>query len=610
MSGRIDEVEYSSREILFDAAKSVVIDGQVCLDKNTQQRQRLRDFRRREKQQIHDLRQQVDYLTRRIHAFGTKPLPWNDIALALQEPLRESLAINSKLNQLVLRYRKLAMTLHEYAYNTLPPPSINHFLPHYTDASNHVLLSDPLLRLQGFQWLTERLFHNTSSALHHCGTKPSTVGIMYMDSSISYLYLQNYRVVNATLAQVTEAQRRIYIDNTYPGAQGTLLDTEITSQAFDPTNFAYFDLDYTPQRHLHRIFVQDTRSVLVGLTIAKDEAQPGSPCYKSTEYGWSIAEFLTPTTTQVMEFWITTLHTPQTKSEYSKELKTPFEMLENESEIALQDRFYEHHQVEWRALAAHCSQLFDDTLNQVHVLPHLTSWQHYTLPHANQARVKSMSWITEWLYQNTTMALSHSKGEGYYLDFVPTETLDLSYTIHQQQFTMNISLQDISECQRRIYLDHQCPGLPASFIDHELTLSCFGRDISYFDLGDGSRAIYRIFTSPQRVVLVCSSIMDELFAKSVEYPENYGNGWIIMDQSDNSTTKVTELFITSVNNSIEALEKIMPGPIPSDLIVDDCKRQEIIQHYTKINAQENHKYCNQLFADTIRALEQDKLKMV
>ncbi|KDO33426.1 hypothetical protein SPRG_02233 [Saprolegnia parasitica CBS 223.65] len=213
-----------------------------------------------------------------------------------------------------------------------------------------------------------------------------------------------------------------------------------------------------------------------------------------------------------------------------------------------------------------------------HVLPHLASFQCQILPATH--RGEALTWLTTRLYHHATHALSCCRPIEFDVRFAETESV--SYMILQQQIEMPAPLEAIVESNRRIYLQNACPGNTAAYLDHDLVTGALGEDAAYFDLGAGDHALYRLFETPHRAVLVCSSITDETRVNNPHAA--LSNGWIIMDRLDATTTRISELFLLTMRQD------------------EDVEAAANEQAVARVGALNNHSFCAQLLATTLRGV--------
>ncbi|ETW03063.1 hypothetical protein, variant [Aphanomyces invadans] len=314
-SKEIDSVAYSAREILADARDIDAAEYDPSTRKRLHNRQRLRDARRREKDEMRTLQHQVHQLAQ--HLLGqSKPLPWHEVARALEIDAVASQEQNRTLKQQLCRVQNVVAMLLSWGSIEVGFPSSIALLPSGGWKESALLGFDGDARITSIKWLTERMYHNIEAALTQCSNVVgSTSSLIECTDSMVYMAARIHRVVPAPLATVPATFCRIYmaLQRKEP------LDASLLHESFG-TSIALLDAGNGDPMELCRVFSETDRSILVSTYVAHDDMRPQFETNGSTMHGWIVNQQLNDTFTRVREFWLIGYPLPTSHEEYAREL--------------------------------------------------------------------------------------------------------------------------------------------------------------------------------------------------------------------------------------------------------------------------------------------------
>ncbi|KAF0690752.1 Aste57867_17871 [Aphanomyces stellatus] len=363
-SSMISDATYATREILVDARDIDAEEVDPKVRKRLYNRQKLRDVRRQEKEELTRLRAEVQACTERVLAHP-RLLPWKDIADELRQGLIATNVRNQDLKQAAARLWRILQVLVPWT-QTMPSAAVASLLPHQSDWRQHALLgATGDVRVMSYKWITERLYHNTAMALaqYERGDEGLVSLVECRDDAMAYVVIRDPRVCSATLEDVTEAQRRIYCKL----PPSNRLDHEFLEAAFG----ANADIVHTfsgdgELSGVARLFVDETRSVLVTTHVAVDASTRGHvPANDNTVEGWIVNDRLSETLTRVREYWVMGFPALASRDAYAAVMHVDVSTLQTKTD---DDIYQTYSRLMRQAVAGqlqHCRAMFYETLAQV-----------------------------------------------------------------------------------------------------------------------------------------------------------------------------------------------------------------------------------------------------
>ncbi|KAF0690751.1 Aste57867_17870 [Aphanomyces stellatus] len=396
-SGMITDATYAAHEILADARDIDGMESDPAVRKRMYNRQKLRDMRREQRGELGRLHAEVQECTRRILEHP-RLLPWKEVADELRQDLGVAQVRNQDLKQAAARLRHVLQVLvpwtqampcgvvrflHLYLPVRLTCTRKASLLPHQSDWRHNALLgATGDVRGLSYKWITERLYHNTDMALaqYERGNEGMVSLVESRDDAMSYVVIRDQRIVSASLAQVTEAHRRIYCRVPLT----TRLDHKVIVDAFgdEEENIVHRFVGAGEPSEVSRLFEGETRSVLVATNIGVDDSSENAavvgdgPRRHNTQQGWIVNDRLSDNVTRVREFWTLGFPALPSLQAYAVAMGMDPHGMEIDDVYAAYTRRQES---ALREMLQHCRGLFYDALrgvqaDQPHPSPNLASF--------------------------------------------------------------------------------------------------------------------------------------------------------------------------------------------------------------------------------------------
>ncbi|KAF0698575.1 Aste57867_10805 [Aphanomyces stellatus] len=326
-------------------------------------RERARESRRVQQEHLAYLRAKVADLTR-VLSTKTEPLAWREIASALESHAEEAKMTNRELKHRVRRGQEIMAALAAWASSSHPDEAIDT----HGDWRQHALVHTGDARMQSFAWLTERMLHNKERALGQRWDSASAVTLVepaHEHGAAAYVVLRLARIIQASVAECTETQRRIYFQGWHDDEGDVSVESEALTRAFGQ-DVAYLHFPASNELCLYRLFeCTDESSVLVMNSIVDDAAQPDLGNASAPMLAWIAIDKIDDTTTRMADLLVVRLTPLATEAEYAERLHVDLETVGAMSDDARFEALKRMAVNELEHNMWHCEQLFFDSLVKV-----------------------------------------------------------------------------------------------------------------------------------------------------------------------------------------------------------------------------------------------------
>ncbi|OQS05471.1 hypothetical protein THRCLA_02406 [Thraustotheca clavata] len=281
--------KYSTREILYDVRDELERSSDPEYIRRKLHRERIRDYRRSKVMEMKKLQQEAEELqvyiarakkTKKIAVEGS--LPWEEVALALQEATYDSKCNNAKLRSKVQKQRQLVQIMSKWVsmmVHVERSPNAN-----LSTWRNVCLFQSDESRKLGFEWMTNHMLHHTNNVLDQCEF-PSDVTLnqtnyldlqcVWEDSGRYRLYQKHQTIFFTSLEKITKALHQLYISNRVSVANVEKEDLDIQFLNDSGRYSRTQQWSANPLHFLRRQFIEPGhRSIIVGQNILEDEKYP------------------------------------------------------------------------------------------------------------------------------------------------------------------------------------------------------------------------------------------------------------------------------------------------------------------------------------------------
>ncbi|KAF0698571.1 Aste57867_10801 [Aphanomyces stellatus] len=245
------------------------------------------------------------------------------------------------------------------------------------------------------------------------------------------------------------------------------------------------------------------------------------------------------------------------------------------------------------------------------VVPHFADWRQHALLHTGETRVQSFAWLTERMFHNTDQALAQSdrfaESASIATLIEPRDNLGCAHVVLRSNHVVHATVAECTDTQRRIYFDDWPTRTHHISKDQESLGPSFRGDALYvhFEAFNGG-AIYRLFESPTRTVVVTNTIVHDSARSTPFNDEGVMLGWIVIDRIDDQTTRVVDFTVVTLRPLAHraSYAEYLAG-VNVD-VMDEQACFEAFKQFAVSAYEENHWICERLFFETLAKVQQEK----
>ncbi|KAF0682343.1 Aste57867_25526 [Aphanomyces stellatus] len=235
--------------------------------------------------------------------------------------------------------------------------------------------------------------------------------------------------------------------------------------------------------------------------------------------------------------------------------------------------------------------------------PQYIDWrQHAVLCDSGEARLLNLAWLTERMYHNANMALAQHERFGSTKACLIEANDILAYVVRRSESVVHATLAECTQTNRKMYFQdlgakNQAP------LEKENLARAFGDDILYAHRAkNDSACLYRLFQTPKRSVLVSSTVHHD---GALPTPLNEilpWLHWIVMDEIDASTTRITKLIVATLRPLESAAQYSQWFGMNVDELCDD-DRFDAHKRIVVESLEKSHWTSERTFFETLATLQ-------
>ncbi|KAF0698570.1 Aste57867_10800 [Aphanomyces stellatus] len=241
--------------------------------------------------------------------------------------------------------------------------------------------------------------------------------------------------------------------------------------------------------------------------------------------------------------------------------------------------------------------------------PHFVDWRQHALLHTGESRVQSFVWLTERMFHNTDQALTQSDRFGALTTSLvePTNDAGCAHVVMRSHRVVCATVAECTEVQRRIYFDDWPTREHHISEDQECLRSLFGGDALYVHFPSiNGGAIYRLFESPTRTVVVTNTIVHDSARSTPLSGDVTMMHWFVMDRIDDHTTRMVDFSVVTLRPlaSRARYAEYLAGVDVEAMNGHACF--EALKQVSVSGFEKSHWVCERLFFDTLASVQEQQ----